>query len=274
MPAATETGARPVLASTGGDLLRVEDLTVRFGDHTVFEGLNVAARAGEVLFLMGGSGCGKTTLLKCMAGLLVPSQGRVLFRGRPLEPEHGPVLHELRRSAGMVFQGGALLGSLTLAENVALPLRVQLRDLPERLVREVVSMRLAQVGLLDAADRLPAQLSGGMRKRAGIARALALDPPLLFLDEPTSGLDPITADEMDELVGNLGERGQLTVVVVSHDLQSAAKLADQVALLGEGRLLAQGSWEEIQADDDEQVRAFLDRRAPVHEGDGQEWEDA
>ena len=264
-----------VAAVDAAPLLQVEGLTVRFGEHTVFEDLDLSVPRGEVLFLMGGSGCGKTTLLKCLAGLLVPAEGQVLFRGRPLEAEHGPVLDELRRSVGMVFQGGALLGSLTLEENVALPLRVNLAELPERLIREVVRMRLAQVGLLDAAERLPAELSGGMRKRAGIARALALDPPLLLLDEPTGGLDPITSDEMDTLVDHLGERGELTVVIVSHDLDSAAKLADEVVILGEGRIMAQGTWDEVQASRTEAVRAFLDRRAPEHEiARESTWEDA
>ena len=258
--------APPILATRG--------LTVRFGEKTVLEALDVEVRANEVVFFMGGSGCGKTTLLKCMVGLLAPGEGEVLFEGRPLEREGGPVRDALHRSIGMVFQGGALLSSVTLEENVALPIRARLR-LPGEVIREAVRMRLAQVGLLDAAGLVPGQLSGGMRKRAGIARALALEPRLLILDEPTGGLDPITAGEIDALVEELREATGATVVVVSHDLDSAERLADRVVLMARGGVLAEGTFEELRASRDEGVRTFLEREArPEAAPEVEDWEGA
>ncbi len=244
-----------------GPLLEAHGITVRFGERSVLVDLDVAIREREVLFLMGGSGCGKTTLLKVLAGLLQPSAGEVRFEGRALEPEVGPVRDALRRATGMVFQGAALLSSLSLAENVALPLRARAPGLPAAVVEEVVRMRLAQVGLLVAMDLQPSQLSGGMRKRAGIARALALDPRLLLLDEPTGGLDPTTSDEIDGLIEELRRDLGATVVIVSHDLASARRLADRAVILGAGRTLAEGTWDEVQASADEVVRSFLDRHA-------------
>ena len=190
-------------------------------------------------------------------GLLAPDAGSVLFEGRALEAGDGPVRGALHAATGMVFQGAALLGSLSLAENVALPMRARLGTLPLPIVEEAVRMKLAQVGLLAAAERAPSELSGGMKKRAGIARALALDPRLLLLDEPTGGLDPITAGEIDALVGALRADLGVTVVVVSHDLASAARLADRVIVLGDGRALAAGTWSDVQACADPLARRFL-----------------
>lgn len=246
------TDARPVLEARG--------LTVRFGGRAVLEDVDVAVRPGEILFLMGPSGCGKTTLLKCLSGLLRPDAGEVLFDGRRMDTGDERVVDDMRRATGLVFQGSALLSSISLEENIALPIRARLA-LPPAVVREVVRMKLAQVGLLHALGLQPSELSGGMRKRAGIARALALDPRLLLLDEPTSGLDPVTSDEIDTLVAQLRQELGVTVVVVSHDLASAARLADRLVLLGAGHKLAEGTWAEVQASGDEAVRSFLDRRA-------------
>ena len=209
--------------------LEARELTVRYGGRAALDRASVSVQPGEILFVMGPSGCGKTTLLKCLVGLIRPDEGDVLFDGRPIEPEGGPVVDSLRRQTGFVFQGSALLSSIDLGDNVALPIRARLL-LPSRVVEEAVRMKLAQVGLLEAAHRTPSELSGGMRKRAGIARALALDPTLLLFDEPTSGLDPITSDEIDTLVGRLREDLGATVIVVSHDLASAAKIADRVVI--------------------------------------------
>ncbi len=218
-------------------------------------------RRGEIYVVMGPSGCGKTTLLKCLVRLLAPTEGAVLVEGRDIGDLDEAGREDLRRATGMVFQGGALLNSISLRENVALPMRAHL-DLPADLVDEAVRMKLAQVGLLEAADRMPSQLSGGMRKRAGIARALALDPRLLFFDEPTSGLDPVTADGMDELVLDLRRALGVTMVVVTHDLPSAAKIADRLVVLSGGRALVEGTWDEVAACADPAVREFLGRRSP------------
>jgi phospholipid/cholesterol/gamma-HCH transport system ATP-binding protein len=248
-------------------VIETRALTVRFGERAVLDRVDLDVRRGEVFVVMGPSGCGKTTLLKCLVRLLHPTEGTVLVEGMDLAglPEEG--FDDLRRATGMVFQGGALLNSISLRENVALPLRAH-TALPAGVVAEIVRMRLAQVGLLEAADRMPSELSGGMRKRAGIARALALDPRFLFFDEPTSGLDPVTADGIDELVLELRESTGATMVVVTHDLPSARKIADRMVVLSGGRSLVEGTWEEVRASEDPAVRDFLDRRSPRAEAAG------
>lgn len=240
--------------------LETRDLTVRFGERAVLDRVDLRVRRGEVFVIMGPSGCGKTTLLKCLVRLMEPTDGAVLVDGRDVRDLSHEESDDLLRATGMVFQGGALLNSISLRENVALPVRAHL-DMPPGLVDEAVRMKLAQVGLLEAADRMPSELSGGMRKRAGIARALALDPRLLFFDEPTSGLDPVTSDGIDNLILELREGLGATMVVVTHDLPSARKIADRLVVLSRGRALAEGTWDEVQATRDPEVRAFLDRHA-------------
>jgi phospholipid/cholesterol/gamma-HCH transport system ATP-binding protein len=253
--------------------LEARGVTVRFGDRVALDSVDVTIHSGEVLYVMGPSGCGKTTLLKCLAGLVRPDAGEVRFEGRLLEPEGGPVTEALRRAAGFVFQGSALLSSISLSDNVALPMRARFA-FPEMLIDEAVRMKLAQVGLLGAGRLKPSQLSGGMRKRAGIARALALDPNLLMFDEPTAGLDPVTADEIDTLVGRIRDDLGATVLVVSHDLASAEKLADRVVIIAEGRALCQGRWHEVRASRDERVRGFLERHGrPIPEARANHWEE-
>jgi phospholipid/cholesterol/gamma-HCH transport system ATP-binding protein len=228
--------------------------------------VNLRIRRGEVYVVMGPSGCGKTTLLKCLVRLMAPTSGSVHYEGRDVAALEDGASDALLLATGMVFQGGALLNSITVRENVALPLRAH-ADWPPGLVDGVVRMKLAQVGLLEAADRMPSELSGGMRKRAGIARALALDPRFLFFDEPTSGLDPVTSDGIDDLVLALRDGLGATMVVVTHDLPSARKIAGRLVVLSRGRALVEGSWDEAQASTDPEVRAFLDRRAPAaHSG--------
>lgn len=254
------TTASNAVSAPPAPVIEARGLTKRFNGVTVLDSVDISARPGEVLFLMGPSGCGKTTVLKCLAGLLRPDAGQVLFEGRRLDTGDEEAIDAMRRATGLLFQGSALLSSLSVEENLALPLRARL-GLSPAVVREVVRMRLAQVGLLHAVGLQPSELSGGMRKRAGIARALALDPRLLLLDEPTSGLDPVTSDEIDTLVAQLRRELAITVVVVSHDLASAARLADRLVILGRGHKLVDGTWEQVQASRDEAVRGFLDRRA-------------
>ncbi len=245
-------------------VVETRDLTVRFDDRAVLDRVSLRVRRGEIYVIMGPSGCGKTTLLRCLVGLLAPTEGSALLRGRDLASLDQEESERARRATGMVFQGGALLNSITLRENVALPIREHLR-MPPGVVEEAVRMRLAQVGLLQAAGRMPSELSGGMRKRAGIARALALDPDIVFFDEPTSGLDPITADGIDNLVLELRDALGVTMVVVTHDLPSARKIADRMVVLAEGRALMEGPWEAVEAARDPAVRDFLERRAPREE---------
>jgi len=245
---------RPAIAARG--------LTVRFGDDVALDDVSLDVDPGEVFVIMGPSGSGKSTLLRSLIGLEEPSGGEVRLEGEPI-PADPDARSELYRRVGLVFQDGALLSSLTVRENVALPMRSQL-DLPERLVAEAARLRLAEVGLADAGELLPAELSGGMRKRAGIARALALEPRLLFFDEPTAGLDPPTAAAIDALVLAVRRDLDATCVVVTHDLASAERIADRVLVLNaEGRPCASGTWDEIEArrGDDPALDAFLGREA-------------
>ena len=247
-----------------GLALETRDLTVVFGERTVLDRINLRVSRGEVFVIMGPSGCGKTTLLKCLVRLMAPTSGTVLVEGKDVAGHDESASDDMRRATGMVFQGGALLNSISLRENVALPMRAH-TAFPPALVDEAVRMKLAQVGLLEAADRMPSELSGGMRKRAGIARALALDPRLVFFDEPTSGLDPVTSDGIDNLILELRDALGATMVVVTHDLPSARKIADRLVVLSRGRALVEGTWDEAQASTDPEVRAFLDRQAPREE---------
>ncbi|MBM4372219.1 MAG: ATP-binding cassette domain-containing protein, partial [Deltaproteobacteria bacterium] len=209
--------------------------------------------------IIGTSGCGKSTLLKSLIGLLPPAAGEVELLGEDLyrldEGERDRVLGRL----GVMFQNGALLGSMTVEENVLIPLREAAR-LPEPVLRSSARLRLRQVGLEHASRLLPSELSGGMRKRAALARALILDPPLLFCDEPGAGLDPVTGARLDDLILTLREVLDITVVVVTHELHSIRRIADSIVMLGRGRLLFQGSREEALASDSPDLRAFFDRQ--------------
>lgn len=253
------------------EILSVRDLSIGFGERTVIDSVSFAVRRGEIFVIMGPSGCGKTTLLKAITGLIPKSGGEVAFHGRPLETPDD--FADFRRRLGMVFQQGALLNSVSLEDNVALPLREHER-LPEWMVRNVVRMKLAQVGLLSARRRMPMELSGGMRKRAGIARAIALEPELLFFDEPSGGLDPVTADGIDNLVLALREHLGVTVIAVSHELASIFKIADRVMMLAEGRIAAVGSRREMQAIEDPLVADFIGRRARSEGGAADRFLDA
>ena len=226
-------------------VVQVRDLTMRFGRKLIHEDIDLGVQAGEVLAIVGGSGSGKTTLLREMALLQPPSSGSVRILGQEVSELGDAQTQRLRQRIGVLFQNGALFGGLDVLRNVGAPLREHTR-LGNRLIDEIACVKLALVGLT-AGDGLlyPSQLSGGMRKRAALARAIALDPELLFLDEPTSGLDPLSADAFDELVLDLKAALDPTVVLVSHDLDTLWRVADRVVLLGEGRLLAEGSMQEL-----------------------------
>ena len=212
-------------------VISVRDVVNRFGSQVVHDGVSLDVQRGEVFGIVGGSGSGKTVLLRTMLGLRRPDAGTVEIEGRDITRLPEQELREVKRRYGVSFQRGALFSSLTVAENVSLPV-IEAFDLAAESLAQLVELRLRMVGLpLDAADKYPAQLSGGMVKRVALARALALDPPLLFLDEPTAGLDPIAASAFDELVLYLRESLQLTVVMVTHDLDTLARTCDRVAVL-------------------------------------------
>jgi phospholipid/cholesterol/gamma-HCH transport system ATP-binding protein len=210
--------------------------------------------------VLGGSGCGKSTLLKHCIGLVRPAGGTVRLLGADLDALEGSERTALLTRIGVLFQNGALLGSLTIGENVALPLREH-TNLPEDVILEMVRLKLALVEMSHAERLLPSELSGGMRKRAALARAMALDPELLFCDEPSAGLDPLTSAELDELLLRLRDRFGMAVVVVTHELASIERIADKVLFLSQGKVLADGTLAEVRASDQPEIRAFFGRLA-------------
>jgi phospholipid/cholesterol/gamma-HCH transport system ATP-binding protein len=237
-----------------------ERLTAAYGERVILHDVSFRLGQGCVLAVVGPSGCGKSTLLRCLVGLLRPTTGRVSILGKDLAVLDRHDLDELRRRFGVAFQGSALLNSMTIADNVALPLREHTR-LDEATIRIMTRLKLEQVGLGDAGDKVPSELSGGMRKRAGIARALAMDPQVLFLDEPSAGLDPITAAGLDNLIDRLRSGLGLTLVVVTHELDSIRRIADRILMLDDGRVRLDGTMEEAERSRDPRVRQFFDRRA-------------
>ncbi|MBW2477146.1 MAG: ATP-binding cassette domain-containing protein [Deltaproteobacteria bacterium] len=242
--------------------IEVRNLTMAYGDFVVQHDLNFVVNQGEIFVIMGGNGCGKTTLMRALIGLQRPSSGTVHYGGEDFWNSPGEVHERLKRRLGIMFQGGALWTSLTLAENVALPLQ-EYTDLSKALIDEVVSFKLALVGLSGFEDFYPAELSGGMRKRAGLARAMSLDPEILVIDEPSSGLDPLTARRMDDLILELRDSLGATVVVITHELASILSIGtNSVYLDAESHtMIDTGDPRRAARDGDERVRHFLSRGA-------------
>jgi len=237
--------------------IRTENLTLAYGGRTVLEDVTVAFRKKEVTVIMGQSGCGKSTLLKSLAGLLRPKSGRIIIDGKDINTLRLHELDGLRLRWGMLFQNAALLNSMTVGENIALPL-LEHTSLHPDAIDVVVEMELSMVGLAGCKNVMPEELSGGMRKRAGLARAMAMDPELLFLDEPVTGLDPVLAAGIDELIVRLNEAFKVTMVVVSHDVKSAMRIADRIVMVGDGRVFAEGTVDEIRNSRNEDVQRFLE----------------
>ncbi len=217
-------------------IIKVRDLVCRFGDQTVLDGVNIDVFDGEVLVIMGGSGSGKSTLLRHMIGTYIPDGGTVEIFGDNLGTLDDDGMNRVRRQFGILFQSSALYNSMSVADNVALSLREH-TDLDPDIIEFIVKIKLEQVNLRDAADKYPSQISGGMKKRAGLARALALDPKLLFYDEPSAGLDPVTSASIDQLIIDLAKKAGATSVVVTHEMDSAFVIADRMAMLDKGKML-------------------------------------
>jgi len=237
-------------------VIEIENLVKTFDGRNVLEGVNLTVRRGETLVIMGASGCGKSTLLRCLIGSHRPDQGSVKLFGKDIWALRSRDLDAVRRRFGILFQSGALFSSMTVGENVALPLKEHTR-LGTDMVDLMVKVKLELVGLREAEDRLPSEISGGMAKRAGLARAIALDPELLFYDEPTSGLDPIMTGIIDGLIVDLARTMNVTSVVVTHDLKSAFRVADRMIVLNGGRIVLQGMPHEIRASNDPFVKRFI-----------------
>ena len=241
-------------------LISARGLRVNYGSREVLHGIDLEVTRGETVVILGGSGSGKSTLLRTLVGLEKPSGGEVLVKGTDLARATDRELDAIRKKIGLSFQGGALIGSMTVGENIALPL-LEHSDLAPSTIEVMVRIKLEQVGLSGFEHFSPAQLSGGMKKRAAMARALAMDPEILFFDEPSAGLDPIMAAGIDDLILNLKKAYALTIIMVTHELASAFLVADRIILIDHGQILAAGPANEIQQSTQRRVRQFLDRIA-------------
>jgi len=241
-------------------VLSLRNLRVSYGEREILHGISFDVVRGETLVILGGSGSGKSTLLRTLVGLEKPSAGEIWIKGRDLAKTSAAEMDEIRRKIGMSFQGGALFGSMTVGENVALPLREHTK-LEDSTIEIILRLKLQQVGLEGFEYYTPAQLSGGMKKRAAVARALAMDPEILFFDEPSAGLDPIIAAGIDELILELKRAFHMTIIVVTHELASAFLIADRMLLIDKGNIVALGTAEEMRSSTQPRVRQFLDRVA-------------
>jgi phospholipid/cholesterol/gamma-HCH transport system ATP-binding protein len=247
-------------ASQTEPVLSLRNLRVSYGEREILHGISFDVVRGETLVILGGSGSGKSTLLRTLVGLEKPSAGEIWIKGRDLGKTSAAEMDEIRKKIGMSFQGGALFGSMTVGENVALPLREHTR-LEDSTIEIILRLKLQQVGLEGFEYYTPAQLSGGMKKRAAVARALAMDPEILFFDEPSAGLDPIIAAGIDELILELKRAFHMTIIVVTHELASAFLIADRMLLIDKGNIVALGTSEEMRSSTQPRVRQFLDRIA-------------
>jgi phospholipid/cholesterol/gamma-HCH transport system ATP-binding protein len=264
-----ESEASLEAAASGGTspdaVIQARRLTVRFGDRTIFENVSYDVPRGKIFVILGGSGCGKSTMLRTLTGLITPASGEILYNGENLVGATGEALTRLQRHFGILFQSGGLFASMTLAENIALPLsnNPHTKHLREERVADIIRMKLAAVGLSGFESFIPSEISGGMKKRAGLARAMALDPDILFFDEPSAGLDPISSAALDRLIRELNAALGTTMVVVTHELQSIEEIADEVIMLDrEARgIIAHGTLAEVKAMKDKRVSNFFNRIA-------------
>jgi phospholipid/cholesterol/gamma-HCH transport system ATP-binding protein len=244
--------ARPQPAPS---VIRLEGVTKSFGQRKVLDNVTIDVRKGTAFCLLGRSGTGKSVTLKHIIGLLQPDTGKVIVNDKDVSRLKGQELSEVRRCMGFLFQNAALFDSISVGENVAFPLRRH-TDWPDTKIREVATSKLADVGLEKDYDKMPADLSGGMKKRAGLARAMALDPDILLVDEPSAGLDPITSGEIDALLVELKKKGT-TLVVVTHNIPSARHIGDELAFLHDGRIIAQGTADDLERSEHDMVRTFM-----------------
>ena len=266
--AAAREAQRPQPASNGGErrgngngngrhpIIECKELVKAFGGHTVLDGVNASIPAGEITVIMGPSGTGKSVLLRHIVGLLLPDSGDVVVEGKSVPSLDEDELLDLRRNIGMLFQDGALFSSMNLYDNVAFPLRQHTKK-SESDIREIVMSRLNEVGLAGAEKKMPGELSGGMRKRAGFARALVMEPKILLFDEPDSGLDPVRTALLCDLIKEIQRKYDATAVVISHDIKAVFEIADDIVLLHGGKVVEQGTKEELKSSDNQFTRQFL-----------------
>lgn len=252
--------------------IQVEDLVTHYGPVKILDGINLTINYGEILIIMGGSGSGKSTLLRHLLGLHTPTSGSVKLLGNDITTVSAAQMHDLRTNMGVSFQGGALISSMTVGENIQLPLREHTK-LDESTMGIMARMKLEVVNLGGFEDLMPSQLSGGMIKRAALARAIVMDPKMLFFDEPSAGLDPVAASELDDLILKLRESMRMTIVVVTHELESAFKIADRITVLDHGKILLTGSVEEVKNSKIARVQDLLNRRSRHDQIDAEQYMD-
>jgi len=253
-------------------VIEVKDLIKTFDERRVLDGVNLKVYKGETTVIMGGSGCGKSTLLRHMIGTYKPDSGSVFLKGKEITKLKEAEFDKIRKIYGMVFQNAALYDSMNVEENISLSLREHTKLAPD-IISIMIKMKLELVGLRGFEKLMPSQLSGGMRRRVGLARALAMDPEIIFYDEPTAGLDPIVAGVIDKLILDLSKKLQITSVVVTHDMKSVFSIADRIAMLYDGKVIAEGSLEEVKNSDDPRIKQFVtgNPEGPIkffQEGDG------
>lgn len=239
--------------------IEVIDLVTHYGSREILHGINLTVNEGEIMIIMGGSGSGKSTLLRYLLGLGIPTSGSIKLLGKDITRIGNVEMNQLRQNMGVAFQGGALLSSMSIGENVQLPLREHTR-LDEKTMEIMARMKLEVVNLGGFEKLMPAELSGGMIKRAAVARAIVMDPKLMFFDEPSAGLDPVVSAELDELILNLRDAMKMTIVVVTHELESAFKIADRITVLDQGNILMTDTVENIKNSDNERIQSLLNRR--------------
>jgi len=243
---------------TADNAISIRDLVVDYGDRRILKGVNLDIPSGKIMVIMGQSGAGKSTLLRCILGLKKPTSGSIHMLGTDITSASTREIYELRKQMGVAFQGGALISSMSVAENIQLPLHEHTR-LDENTIRIMTRIKLDMVNMLAAENLMPSELSGGMTKRAALARAIIMDPKLLFFDEPSSGLDPSTAAELDELILLLKSSMRMTIIVVTHELESTFKIADHIAIIGQGNVLETGSPEQIKTSKNPEIQDMLHR---------------
>ncbi|MCK9557726.1 MAG: ATP-binding cassette domain-containing protein [Candidatus Cloacimonetes bacterium] len=238
-------------------VIRIRDLVAKYGETTILDGISVDILPGEITVILGGSGCGKTTLLKNMLRLYEPAAGSVSFWGEEILNMGEKEFYDVLKRTGMLFQNGALLNSISVYENISIPLEMH-TDLSRKVIDRIIRVKLDLVGLGHAIYMLPSELSGGMKKRASLARALALDPQILFCDEPSAGLDPVTSESLDALILNLKNQLKMTIVIVTHELASIHRIADKIIFLDAGKMLFSGRLEEAKRSGIPQIDHFFE----------------
>ncbi|MBV1909391.1 MAG: ABC transporter ATP-binding protein [Kangiellaceae bacterium] len=258
------------MSSLDSALIEVNQLDASYGDRQVLKDINLTVNKGEILVIMGGSGSGKSTLLKNMLGLMKPAAGEILINSMDINSVNKSELLKLRRTMGVAFQGGALLSSMSVGDNIKLPLR-QHTDLDENTISIMTRLKLELMNLAGFEDLMPSELSGGMLKRAGLARAVIMDPKILFFDEPSAGLDPVTSVELDQLILELRKAMNMTIIVVTHELESAFTIADRIAVLFDGEVVITGTVDEIKNCTDERVINLINRSPRKVQIDGEKY---